>query len=107
LLSALFALLYFKFIDLGPLSNVKNYLIVILSGSLVPVWFYPEPIQNILNFLPFIYIYQLPLGIYIGREDFKSAMTGIGLQIIWCALIALLFNIFRKRIEKSIIAQGG
>jgi len=107
LLSALFALLYFKFIDLGPLSNVKNYLIIILSGSLVPIWFYPESVQRILEYLPFIYIYQLPLGIFIGREDFRGALIGIGLQIVWCVLTALLFNFCRKRIEKAIIAQGG
>ena len=107
LLAALFALLYFKFIDLGPLAYVKNYLVTILSGALIPVWFYPEPVQRVLDYLPFIYIYQLPLSIFIGREDLAGALTGIGIQIFWCILLALLFNFCRKRIEKAIIAQGG
>ena len=107
LLSALFALLYFKYIDFGPLSNVKNYLITILSGSLIPVWFFPESVQKILEFLPFIYIYQLPLGIFIGRENISGALTGIGIQAFWCALAAFLFNYCRRRVIKTIIAQGG
>ena len=106
-LSALFALLYFKAFNLGPLGNIRGYTIMILSGSFIPVWFFPDILQRILSFLPFVYIYQLPLGIFVGRESLQSAAIGIMIQLAWCVLFGFLFEICRKRVERSILVQGG
>jgi len=107
LISAIFGLLYFRFIDLGPLSNIKNYLILLLSGSFVPIWFFPKIMQDILIYLPFIYTYQLPLSIYIGRSDVFDALKGMIIQFIWVLIFLLFFIRMKKRIEKNIFVQGG
>jgi len=106
-ISALTGLLYFKVFNLGPLSNIKDYVISILSGSLIPIWFFPEPLQQILRFFPFIYIYQLPLGIFIGRSSLSDAVFGMAIQAIWAILFALLFRYCSRRVEKSVLIQGG
>lgn len=107
LISAVFGLLYFWFINLGPLGGIKNYLIQILSGSFIPVWFFTQGLQTFLKFLPFIYIYQHPIGIYIGRTPFNEAISGIVIQEIWAAAFVVLFDRMRKNIEGNILVQGG
>lgn len=106
-MSALFGLLYFWLIELGPLGSIKDYLIMILSGSFVPVWLFPEPIQNALMFFPFIYTYQHPLSIYIGKISTAEALKGMGIQILWAAAFFIIFNVLRKKVEKNIMVQGG
>lgn len=107
LISAVFGLLYFWFIDLGPLGGIKNYLIQILSGSFIPIWFFPKGLQTFLKYLPFTYIYQHPIGIYIGRTPLNEAVSGIVIQVIWAAAFLLLFDRMRKNIEGNILVQGG
>lgn len=107
MISALFGLLYFKAIELGPLGTIKDYLIKILSGTFVPIWFFPRVVQKVLNYLPFIYTYQLPLGIYIGRTSFPDACRGLLVQAGWIALFFILFVFCKNRIEKNLFVQGG
>ena len=104
---AIFALFYFWAIDIGPIGTIKNYIIMILSGSFIPMWFFPDFIQGILVYLPFIYTYQLPLSIYIGRGTLGEMLRGMAVQIAWMALFALLFARLKRRVEKNILVQGG
>ena len=106
-MSALFGLLYFWLIDLGPLGSIKDYIIMILSGSFVPVWLFPEPIRIVLNFLPFIYTYQHPLSIYIGKISYTEAIFGIGVQLFWVIIFMGIFYVLKQRVEKNIMVQGG
>ena len=105
--SAIFGLFYFWVIEMGPIGTIKDYLIRILSGSFIPIWFFPDIVQNILKFLPFIYIYQHPIGIYIGRTPMPEAMAGMGVQLLWIMLFALLFAVLERRMTKNIQVQGG
>lgn len=107
LISALFGLLYFWFIDMGPLSNIKDYLILILSGSFVPIWFFPIGVRRVLSLLPFIYTYQLPLSIYIGRSSAADALEGMLIQLLWVVLFTLAFVRLKNRVVKNISVQGG
>lgn len=107
LISLLFGLLYFRFIDLGPLSDIKDSILAFLSGSFVPFWFFSERIQSISNFLPFIYIYQFPIGIYIGKYTIFESMMGCCWQIAWILFFLYAFHKIEKHIENIILIQGG
>jgi ABC-type uncharacterized transport system, permease component len=107
LISAIFGLFYFWFIEMGPVGEIKNYLVQILSGVFIPIWFFPQVIQDILKFLPFIYIYQHPIGIYIGRTPFPEALMGLVVQLVWIALFTMLFKLLQKRVMGNILVQGG
>ncbi len=107
LLSAIFGLLYFKVIDMGPMGNIKEYLIKILSGTFVPIWFFPQFLQNFMNYLPFVYLYQFPLSIYIGKATYSEIATGFAVQFVWLIVFFVLFVIYRKRVEGNMMVQGG
>lgn len=107
IISAIFGLFYFWAIDLGPLSEIKRYIILILSGSFIPIWFFPETVQRILAYLPFIYIYQFPLSVFIGRTSVTEALKVLCIQLLWIFILGLLFSKMKKSVENNILVQGG
>ncbi len=93
--------------ELGNLGMVKDAAIGILSGSFVPLWFFPEPFQNISRWLPFQYTYQAPLGIFVGRTPVNEAATILLLQLVWITILWLVLTAVWKRATERILSQGG
>jgi ABC-2 type transport system permease protein len=107
LLSAIVGLTSFWIVELGPLGHIKNALVGTISGSFIPVWFFPDVIRNILEFMPFIYIYQLPLGIYIGKTDFIDSIKGMTIQFVWVCIMLLIFYVMQRKARNRVFIQGG
>lgn len=95
------------YMDFGNLGIVARSIIVFLSGSIIPIWFFPDWFQEISSYLPFIYIYQFPVGIYIGKYSGKEILIGLSMQLFWiiCALICSV--IMWKVVKNKIVIQGG
>lgn len=106
-LAAIFGMWAFWVFDLSALLQVKKHLIRLLSGSIIPVWFFPEWLQNILNVFPFVYLYQLPLNIYIGKYTKESLMQGLLIQFIWVLLLGILFFMLQRKVTSKVMIQGG
>lgn len=107
LFAAVFGMWSFKLISMKSLSAIKANLIRLLSGSIIPLWFFPGWFQNILGFFPFMYIYQLPLSIYIGQISGVQIAEQMGIQIFWAAFFGLLFYVIQKKSVANVLVQGG
>ena len=79
----------------------------LLSGSIFPLWFFPAGFRQVLEALPFMNIYQLPLGIYIGQYAMDEIMLRTALQLFWCAALWVLFDVLQKKMAAAILIQGG
>lgn len=79
LMSALVGLIAFWVMELGNMGIVKDSIVVILSGSMVPLWFFPDSVQTVSRFLPLLNdfidtpVRQLSLGQRM-RGDLAAAM---------------------------------
>ena len=78
-----------------------------LGGAIIPIPLFPSILQNILNFLPFRYVSDLPYRIYIGNIDTLSALWQIGIQILWIIGLYLLGKALIYKKSKKIEIQGG
>ena len=107
LLGACYSTWAFTALNMGAMTAVKRHIVRLLSGSIIPIWFFPEWLSNILNQLPFVYIYQLPLDIYIGRYERETLLPRMGMQLLWLALFGALFLYLRKCVTKRVLVQGG
>lgn len=107
ILAALLGMCAFKTLKLGPLANAKGFIMKLLSGSIFPLWFFPNGFRTVLEFLPFMNIYQLPLGIYIGQYTADEILLRTGLQMFWCVALWLLFHILQKKAAAAVLIQGG
>ena len=97
----------FTAVNIDALIQVKKHLLRLLSGSIIPVWFFPERVAAVLKSLPFVYIYQLPLSIYIGKGDRAEQIAQMKIQFAWLVILAAVFYYAQKRITKRIMVQGG
>ena len=107
LLSAITSMVTFWAMFLGQLGAVRIVVVNILSGMLIPVWFFPQALQDILRFLPFQYTYQTPLGIYIGRIGIGDGLFQMGVQCFWIVFLFFVLKLIWKRAQRRLMVQGG
>jgi len=107
LLAACFSMWAFTAINMDPLIQVKKHLLRLLSGSIIPMWFFPEWMERLLNLLPFVYIYQLPLDIYINKHSQEILLGKMIMQFLWVVILLVLFLYLQKRTVKKVLVQGG
>lgn len=107
LIAVMFGMISFKAFEMSAIFQVKKHLIRLLSGSIIPIWFFPEWLQRILNILPFKYLYQLPLDIYIGKVTNMGILRGLLVQFVWLVTLFIIFVICEKKVIKKVMIQGG
>lgn len=105
--SAIFAMIAFSAISLGPAFSVKYHFVNLLSGAIIPIWFFPDWLQTAVQCLPFVYIFQSPLSIYIGKYDIPECLRMVGVQAIWFVGLSVAFYFAQKRATKRVLVQGG
>lgn len=70
-------------------DNVWSLLIMIrfsvglLGGAMIPIAFFPENIQKILNLLPFRYLASFPINTFLGKISTVQWIEGIGIILFW------------------------
>src|SRR6202034_1471642 len=89
------------------LIRAKYWLIELLSGLLIPMAFFPEPIQRVLAWLPFEHICLTPLQIYLGKLDHATALRMLGIQWFWVVGLLLLAHLWWSRASQKITIHGG
>ena len=84
-------------------SILKESLFLLLGGGLIPVDFYPIWFQNIVNLLPFKYMYYLPLAGFLETESSFMLL----LALAWLMILSVICYILTKRSEHRLVVQGG
>lgn len=107
IVAALFGMWSFTAVNVDALIQVKKHLLRLISGSIIPMWFFPDWFRNILEALPFVYIYQLPLDIYIGKSSDHEITKMMCIQLGWLIVLAIIFAYIQRRITKRVMVQGG
>ena len=89
------------------IMTIKNVIIKILSGSLLPLWFMPKIVRNIIVFTPFESIYFTPIQIYLGEINGIELMKKLLIQVMWIGVLWIIANVFWKKGTKKLVVQGG
>lgn len=79
----------------------------LLSGSLIPIPFMPDWLQQILYFTPFAAMQNLPLRIYGGDIVGTEMLCSVLLQIFWLFVMIISGRMMLLRGLKSAALQGG
>ena len=90
------------------INIMKQVVVLLLSGATIPLAFFPEPLRSIVYHLPFQSIYNAPLSILLDAgSDFKSVLTILGTQLMWCIVMSLISKLFWKVSLRQITVNGG
>lgn len=93
--------------SIQALIRAKFWLMELLSGLLIPLTFFPKPIQVISHWLPFEHIAYTPLSIYLGRFSMPKAIELLCIQWVWVVILLFAAHWWWERATKQITIHGG
>jgi ABC-2 type transport system permease protein len=96
--------------DITGLMSLKRNLIMLLSGLMVPLHFFPAWLAKLTMLLPFSLVSYYPTMAYVGRlgsDGTKSFATIVCFAFGWWAILRLMNVIGWARARASLEAQGG
>ena len=105
--SYIFGLISFKITNMWGLSQIMQAIVNLLSGTLIPIAFFPRWAQAITNFLPFSSAIYTPSMIYLGKINGISILFALGLQLFWGIVLMVIAKKMWKSLIKTLTILGG
>lgn len=77
------------------------------AGAIIPLPFFPEKLQQIMELLPFAAMQNVPLRIYSGSMSGPEMKKAILLQIFWLTVLTAAGKGLYRIAQKQVTVQGG
>ena len=101
----------FWLVQASGIKRVFNVISSLLSGSIVPLVFFPESLQKMLFFLPFQYISYVPAMVFTGSYSLGGVTMEIpqivGFQAVAVALMFFISEVIYRRAIIRFSSVGG
>ena len=89
------------------LFNVYAVIAEFFAGSVVPIPFMPNWLQNICYILPFRISFDLPFRVYTGNISVSQGIVSVLTQLVWIVIIVCVGNLLINHATKKVVIQGG
>ena len=89
---------------------VKETVVLLLSGASIPLAFFPEGFRQVVEYLPFRAVYDIPLTVLLARngtDSLAGLLPRLGIQLFWCVVLSVCGNLFWNHAVKKITVNGG
>ncbi len=103
----IFGLLSFKIINMWGTSQMVEAVVMLLSGFLIPITFFPQWALKIIELLPFSSQIYTPVMIYLGKLDSNEIVKAIIIQVVWIGILMIIAKVTWKKLIKSLTILGG
>ncbi len=100
-------LLAFSLKSIDGVMRAKYFLIQLLSGLILPLTFFPEYLQPVLNALPFRAIASIPLQFYLGKIPPAEMLSTILFPVVWVIALIVVSQLLWRRAVRQLTVQGG
>jgi ABC-2 type transport system permease protein len=107
LLATLCGLLAFWLLTAFSLEWLLQGILTLLSGTAIPLWFFPRPLAAVAEFLPFAWVAYHPIAVYLGKTPFLETWIFLGVGLGWAALLAVAVALLWRKAALRITVQGG
>lgn len=107
LMSAICGLLAFWLMTSFSLDWIFRAFMILLSGTFIPLWFFPPGFDTIALHLPFAWVSYYPAAVYLGRLDVAATLIHFGYGVGWALLAALGVATLWRRASRRVTVQGG
>ena len=88
-------------------NAVLTPLVVVLSGTLLPLDFFPDALRPFLHMQPFAGLVDIPFRIYFADLSGSAAVQGLALQAGWTLALVGLGRLAMARTMRRLEMQGG
>jgi ABC-2 type transport system permease protein len=106
-ISTFMAIILFWTIAGDGINGLITSLVLVLSGVLVPLPFFPSWAQSILNVLPFRGLIDIPFRLYLGHLPPAEVFPLLALQAVWTVTFLLLGRGLLAHGLRRLVVQGG
>jgi ABC-2 type transport system permease protein len=90
------------------LSTVKEIIVTVFSGALIPLQFFPEAMQRVLLLLPFQAVYHTPLMMATRpNQGWDVFLPMLLVQLFWVATLFIGTRLFYNQAIKVLRVSGG
>jgi len=106
-LDMMMATITFWTMEIFGIQLMVQFITSLLSGAVVPLYFFPGALQKVVVALPFAAIYNAPLSIYIGRVHGVEIAQTLAVQVLWAAVFGSMSFLLWRVGERRVVIQGG
>lgn len=89
------------------LNSLKTTLISFLSGTLLPIAFFPAGLREVVNWMPFAGMSQNPILILMMKYDLAQSLRCIALTAGWIVALELFAKLLFSRAIRKVTVHGG
>lgn len=100
-------LLVFWLKDVTYTRMITGGIVELFSGSMIPLWFYPEAFRQVCMVLPFRFMVFEPISVFLGEYDVMGCIRVIAIQFFWTLVLTVVGELIWKKVQKNITVQGG
>ncbi|BCD99970.1 ABC transporter permease [Marinicellulosiphila megalodicopiae] len=108
MLDYLIGLLSFYTQSIWGIFQTRESLVIVFSGVMIPFAFFPQWLQDFLEFSPFVAMYYTPITLLMGQvDDTNQAFSMLGNQLFWLLILFTMCRVFFKKATQVITINGG
>ncbi|MCR5650378.1 MAG: ABC-2 family transporter protein [Lachnospiraceae bacterium] len=90
------------------INIMKQVIVLLFSGAVIPVAFFPETFKKVTFCLPFRAIYDAPLSILLSQgTSYPDLLHMFFVQLIWCVVMTAVSVLFWNVSLRQITVNGG
>jgi ABC-2 type transport system permease protein len=97
----------FWILDVRGMSMLTSLIVLFFSGSIVPLYLFPDWLQPVVDVLPFAAMLQLPIEVYLGKHGGAPLWGVLGFQLVWLAALLLVGRAIIVFATRRLVVQGG
>ncbi|MBN2533428.1 MAG: hypothetical protein JXB88_11070 [Spirochaetales bacterium] len=97
----------FSFESALGLKLIKDSIILFFSGAIVPIPFFPKPVQSVIMILPFQSMYYTPVNLLLNRQSMLNSLLLLCIQAGWIIFFVILGRMFYRKILVKLTISGG
>ena len=100
-ISYIFGVLCFYTTSAWGLNSLKETLVSFLSGTLLPLAFFPAGLRDVLSWMPFAGMSQNPVLILMMKYDLAASLRCVALSAAWIVVLELLAKLLFSHAYKK------
>ena len=103
----IFGILCFYTASGWGLNSLKTTIISFLSGTLLPIAFFPAGLRDVVSWMPFAGMSQNPVLILMMKYDLAESLRCIAVSAAWIILLELFAKLLFLHAVRKVTVQGG
>ena len=89
------------------LNSLKETLVAFLSGTLLPLAFFPAGLREAVSWMPFAGMSQNPILILMMKYDLKESLRCVALSVAWIVVLELFAKLLFSHAVRKVTVHGG